>query len=174
MGYVDPAKPRSVRGDVCAARSRAQFQIEGTQSTLEDVLQFELDEKGANLPKDIFEVVNYVNAMNYGVARLKDLPLCLRLIREIHGRLLQGVRGGEKNIGDFRRTQNWIGPAGCTLGDAAFVPPPVHEMHTALDNLEKFLHDAESFPVLIHCTSPTPSSRRFTPLSTATGESAGY
>ena len=126
-------------------------QIEGTQSTLEDVLQFELDEKGANLPKDIFEVVNYVNAMNYGLARLNDLPLCLKLIREIHGRLLQGVRRGEKTIGDFRRTQNWIGPVGCTLGTAAFVPPPVHEMHAALDNLEKFLHDAESFPVLIHC-----------------------
>jgi Fic family protein len=126
-------------------------QIEGTQSTLEDVLQFELDEKGVDLPKDIGEVVNYVNAMNFGLGRLKDLPLCLRLIREIHGRLLQGVRGGEKTPGDFRRTQNWIGPAGCTLATASFVPPPVHEMHPALDNLERFLQDTESFPVLIHC-----------------------
>ncbi|APW61123.1 Fic family protein [Paludisphaera borealis] len=126
-------------------------QIEGTQSTLEDVLQFELDEKGADLPKDVGEVVNYVNAMNFGLGRLKDLPLCLKLIREIHERLLRGVRGGEKTPGDFRRSQNWIGPAGCTLATAAFVPPPVHQMHSALDNLEKFLHDDETFPVLIHC-----------------------
>lgn len=126
-------------------------QIEGTQSTLEDVLQFEVDEKGPDLPKDVGDVVNYVNAMNFGLERLKDLPLSLRLIREIHGRLLQGVRGGEKTPGEFRRTQNWIGSAGCTLASATFVPPPVHELHPALDNLEKFLHDAESFPVLIHC-----------------------
>lgn len=126
-------------------------QIEGTQSTLEDVLQFEVDETGSELPKDIGEVVNYVNAMNHGLERLKTLPLSLRLIREIHGRLLQGVRGGEKSPGDFRKTQNWIGPAGCTLASAAFVPPPVHAMHPALDNLEQFLHDTESFPVLVHC-----------------------
>lgn len=125
-------------------------QIEGTQSTLEDVLQFEAD-SGADLPKDIGEVVNYVNAMNHGLRRLKDLPLCLRLIREIHGRLLQGTRGGEKTPGEFRRTQNWIGPGGCTLASASFAPPPVHDMHPALDNLEAFLHDTETFPVLVHC-----------------------
>jgi len=126
-------------------------QIEGTQSTLEDVLQFEVDEKGADLPKDIGEVVNYVSAMNHGLKRLKELPLCLRLIREIHGRLLQGVRGGDRTPGEFRRTQNWLGAAGCTLNAASFIPPPVHEMHRALDNLERFLHDTESFPVLVHC-----------------------
>ena len=126
-------------------------QIEGTQSTLDDVLQFELDDEGSDLPKDIGEVVNYVNAMNYGLGRLNELPLCLKLIREIHERLLRGVRGGEKTPGDFRRTQNWIGPAGCSLNTASFVPPPVHEMHPALDNLERFLHDADSFPVLVHC-----------------------
>ena len=126
-------------------------QIEGTQSTLDDVLQFELNEVGVDLPKDVGEVVNYVNAMNHGLERLKELPLCLKLIREIHDRLLRGVRGGEKTPGDFRRTQNWIGPKNCTLRDASFVPPPVHEMHPALDNLERFLHDAETFPVLVHC-----------------------
>jgi len=126
-------------------------QIEGTQSTLDDVLQFELNEEGVDLPKDIGEVVNYVNAMNYGLGRLHELPLCLKLIKEIHDRLLRGVRGGEKTPGDFRRTQNWIGPSGCTLNTANFVPPPVHEMHPALDNLERFLHDVDSFPVLIHC-----------------------
>jgi Fic family protein len=125
-------------------------QIEGTQSTLEDVLQFEVDSKGREFPKDIQEVVNYVRAMNYGLERLKTLPLSLRLIREIHGKLLEGVRGSHRTPGEFRTSQNWIGPAGCTLANATFVPPPVHEMHQALDNVEKFLHD-NSFPLLIQC-----------------------
>jgi Fic family protein len=125
-------------------------QIEGTQSTLEDVLQFEAD-AGPDLPKDVGEVVNYVGAMNHGLERLKELPLCLRLIREIHERLLRGVRGGEKPSGEFRSSQNWIGPAGCTLATASFVPPPVHVMKQSLADLEGFLHDAESFPALIHC-----------------------
>jgi len=125
-------------------------QIEGTQSTLEDVLQFEIDSKGREFPKDIREVVNYVAAMNYGLERLKTLPLSLRLIREIHGKLLEGVRGSERTPGEFRTSQNWIGPAGCSLSNATFVPPPVHEMQQALDNMERFLHD-ESFPLLIQC-----------------------
>ena len=125
-------------------------QIEGTRSTLEDVLQFEAN-AGAVLPKDVADVVNYVGAMNYGLRRLTDLPLCLRLIKEIHARLLHGVRGGDRTPGEFRRTQNWIGPAGCTLADATFVPPPVHVMKDALGNLETFLHDTESFSVLVHC-----------------------
>lgn len=125
-------------------------QIEGTQSSLDDVLQFEIDATGKELPKDVEEVVNYVNAMNYGLQRLEGLPLSLRLIREIHERLLAGVRGAERTPGEFRRSQNWIGPQGCTLANATFVPPPVHEMQTALDNLEKFLHDT-TLPVLIHC-----------------------
>jgi cell filamentation protein, protein adenylyltransferase len=125
-------------------------QIEGTQSTLEDVLQFEVDSKGREFPKDIREVVNYVRAMNYGLERLKTLPLSLRLIREIHGKLLEGVRGSHRTPGEFRTSQNWIGPPGCTLSEATFVPPPVHEMHEALDNTEKFLHDS-SFPLLIQC-----------------------
>ena len=126
-------------------------QIEGTQSTLEDVLQFEIDEKGRELPKDVEEVVNYVRAMNYGLARLKDLPLSLRLTREIHAELLKGVRGAQRTPGEFRRSQNWIGPANCTLTTATFVPPPVPEMHEALDNLEKFLHDEKTLPALLHC-----------------------
>ena len=126
-------------------------QIEGTQSTLEDVLEFEAETPGADRPKDVEEVVNYVRAMNHGLRRLGELPVCLRLIREIHGELLSGARGAERTPGEFRRSQNWIGPAGCTLQAATFVPPPVHEMHQALDNLEKFLHTAESLPRLIHC-----------------------
>jgi Fic family protein len=126
-------------------------QIEGTQSTLEDVLQFEIDAGGRDRPKDTEEVVNYVSAMRYGLSRLEELPLCLRLIREIHDRLLAGVRGGHRSPGEFRKSQNWIGPPGCTLSTAAFVPPPVHEMHQALHNFEGFLHDTASLPVLIHC-----------------------
>jgi Fic family protein len=83
--------------------------------------------------------------------RLQELPLCLRLIREIHAKLLDGVRGSDRTPGEFRKSQNWIGSQGCTLDTASFVPPPVSEMHKALDNLEKFLHDNDSFPTLIHC-----------------------
>jgi len=126
-------------------------QIEGTQSTLEDVLQFEAGAKGYDLPKDIEETVNYIRAMNRGLDRLKDLPLSLRLIREIHAELLKGVRGGHRTPGEFRTSQNWIGPENCTLTTAMFVPPPPHEMHQALDNLEEFLDDTASFPALIHC-----------------------
>ncbi len=126
-------------------------QIEGTQSTLEDVLQYEIDAKGQEHPKDIEEVVNYVNALQYGLKRLPELPLCLRLIREIHDKLLDRVRGSDRTPGEFRKTQNWIGSQGCTLATASFVPPPVSEMHKALGNLEKFLHDQNSFPTLIHC-----------------------
>lgn len=126
-------------------------QIEGTQSTLEDVLQFEMDAKGQEHPKDVEEVVNYVLAMNYGLKRLDALPLSLRLIREIHEKLLQGVRGANRTPGEFRRSQNWIGPANCTLATATFVPPPVHDMQEALANLEKFLHDEKTYPTLIQC-----------------------
>lgn len=125
-------------------------QIEGTQSSLDDVLQFEIDAAGKQLPKDVEEVVNYVNAMNCGLERIAQLPLSLRLIREIHAKLMAGVRGSERTPGEFRRSQNWIGPQGCTLTTATFVPPPVHEMKAALDNFERFLHDT-SLPVLIHC-----------------------
>lgn len=126
-------------------------QIEGTQSTLEDVLQFEADAREQDVPRDVEEVVNYIRAMNYGLERPKELPLSLRLIREIHAELLKGVRGGHRTPGEFRTNQNWIGPENCTLTTAIFVPPPPHEMHQALDDLEKFLHDAKSFPALIHC-----------------------
>jgi Fic family protein len=126
-------------------------QIEGTQSTLEDVLQFEMDAGGELLPKDVGEVVNYVRAMNYGLERLDRLPLSLRLICEIHAELLRGTRGSNREPGEFRRTQNWIGPAGCSLMNAAFVPPPVPEMQEAIGELEKFLHFEGPMPALIHC-----------------------
>jgi Fic family protein len=125
-------------------------QIEGTQSTLEDVLQFEIHAHTSETPKDVEEVVNYVRAMNFGLERLRDLPLCLRLIKEIHAELMQGVRGENKSPGEFRQSQNWIGPANSNLSEAVFVPPPVHEMKNALGDLELFLRD-DSYPVLVQC-----------------------
>lgn len=125
-------------------------QIEGTQSTLEDVLEFEIDAKGREQPKDVEEVVNYIHAMNYGLERLRELPVCLRLIREIHGKLLEGVRGQHRQPGEFRTSQNWIGPGGATIRNATYVPPPVSEMKAALHNFEEFLHDEESYPDLVH------------------------
>lgn len=124
-------------------------QIEGTQASLIDVLEFEAHAIEPGRPQDVAEVVNYVAAMNYGLERLKSLPISLRLIREIHARLMQGVRGSEHHPGEFRHSQNWIGPPGCTLRTATFVPPPIHEMEQALDNLERFLHDETPMPALI-------------------------
>ena len=125
-------------------------QIENTQSTLEEVLQFE-SEPGADHPKDVEEVVNYVSAMKHGLQRLREFPLSLRLIREIHAELMKGVRGSNRDPGEFRRTQNWIGPSGCTLSTATFVPPPAHEMNQALDQFERFLHTQDPMPVLVFC-----------------------
>lgn len=125
-------------------------QIEGTQASLTDVLRFEVsDEDDLRVP-DVEEVVNYVAAMNYGLGRLDELPLSLRLIREIHQRLMDGgVRGTEWQPGEFRTSQNWIGAPGCTLRDASFVPPPLHVMKEALSQLEHFLHDETMHP-LVH------------------------
>jgi Fic family protein len=123
-------------------------QIEGTQASLVDVLQFEAAMEHGK-PQDLEEVSNYVGAMNYGLRRLRDFPISLRLIREIHAELLSGARGSDRNPGEFRTSQNWIGPSGCTLNDAQFVPPPPHEMMAALDNLEKFLHAPLPMPQLM-------------------------
>lgn len=124
-------------------------QIEGTQASLIDVLEFEVQALDPRKPKDVDEVVNYLDAMNYGLKRLQELPVSLRLIREIHERLLSGVRGQERLPGEFRNSQNWIGPQGCGLTDALFVPPPPAEMKAALHDLEKFLHDPTPMPFLI-------------------------
>jgi len=126
-------------------------QIEGTQSTLEEVLQYEAHPRSRRGPKDVEEVVNYVRAMNHGLRRLDTLPLSLRLLREVHQELLQGVRGEHRSPGEFRSTQNWIGPQGCSLGEAEFVPPPPDEMSRALGNLEDFLHSRGALPALAHC-----------------------
>lgn len=123
-------------------------QIEGTQSTLSDLLRFETEAQAGQPIDDIREVSNYVDAMMYGLERLKELPLSLRLIREMHARLLQSGRGGTKNPGEFRRSQNWIG--GSRPGNALFVPPPPAEMASCLDALERFMHEDQSrLPALV-------------------------
>jgi len=124
-------------------------QIEGTQSSLQDVLAAEARILSPDTPKDVDEVVNYVRAINYGIQRLPDLPICVRLIREIHAELLKGVRGSHLTPGELRNSQNWIGPAGCMLNEATFVPPPPHEVGQHLSDLEKFLHDPSPLPALI-------------------------
>ncbi len=122
-------------------------QIEGTQCSLEDVLA---DEKSAaNKKDDIEEVSNYVAAMNKGLRRLAELPISGRLLKEIHGILLKGVRGHNKTPGEFRTSQNWIGPPGSTLQTAAFVPPPPHELPDCWSALEKYIHSHDSLPPLV-------------------------
>ncbi len=123
-------------------------QIEGTQSTLSDLLRFETEAQAGQPIDDIREVSNYVDAMMYGLERLETLPLSLRLVREMHARLLQSGRGGTKDPGEFRRSQNWIG--GTRPGNALFVPPPTTELDACLNALERFMHEEESrLPALI-------------------------
>lgn len=124
-------------------------QIEGTQSSLQDLIAAEAEVLSPDRPRDVDEVVNYVSAMNHGLARLPELPVSVRLIREIHARLLDGVRGSHLTPGDLRISQNWIGPSGCTLREATFVPPPPGEVPAALDNLERFIHTTDDLPWLV-------------------------
>ncbi len=104
---------------------------------------------GLHEREEVWEVINHVRALNLGLERLQDLPLSMRLVREIHGELIRGVRGSQYRPGEFRTSQNWIGPAGCTIEEAVFVPPPPHEMRTALGDLEKFWHSDADLPILI-------------------------
>ncbi|MBY6049348.1 Fic family protein [Vannielia litorea] len=124
-------------------------QIEGTQASLGDVLEVEAQIFDPTRPDDTEETLNYVSALNHGLARLADLPMSLRLIREIHALLMQGVRGQHATPGEFRTTQNWIGAAGVTLKDATFVPPPPDTLSGLLGNLEKYIHEEDTTPLLI-------------------------
>jgi Fic family protein len=122
-------------------------QVEGTQATFADVLKAEVRVEDNEVHKDVDEILNYITALNYGLKRLESFPLSLRLIREIHEKLLHGVRGEHKTPGEFRRSQNWIG--GPTIETASYVPPPHQELNAILDNLEKFLHDKSPIPILL-------------------------
>ncbi len=122
--------------------------IEGTQSTLGELLAAEAGAVVARSPEDLREVGNYVAALEHGIARLKTLPLSIRLVRELHEKLMTGVRGDHATPGELRRSQNWIGPPGSTLAQATYVPPPHEEMLDDLGAWEKFLHD-ETLPPLV-------------------------
>ena len=124
--------------------------IEGTQASLSDLFLFEAREGArATLPPDTVEVANYVAALEHGLERLQSLPLSLRLIREIHARLLTGVRGAMHTPGEFRTSQNWIGRAGCDLAEAVYVPPAVDDMKAALADFEGYLHAPTDLPPLV-------------------------
>ena len=124
--------------------------IEGTRASLGDLFQYESTQLSfLENTSDVREVHNYVRAMDYGLERRKALPVSLRLIREIHGILMEGVRGDQLTPGEFRRSQNWIGPPGSTIQDATLVPPPADEMYQALDALEKFIHASSDLPQLV-------------------------
>lgn len=123
-------------------------QIEGTQSSLSDLLLFELDEAPGVPFDDVVEVSNYVAALEHGISRLGEgLPLSSRLLRELHGKLLARGRGADKSPGEFRRTQNWIG--GTRPGNAHFVPPPPGLVSDCMSDLERFIHDKDPLPALV-------------------------
>ena len=114
-------------------------QIEGTQASLENIFEYEGKIPIKNI-NDVKEVINYIKALDYGIKRLKDFPMSVRLIKEIHKILLQNTRGKEKSPGEFKKSQNWIGAPGSTLLNTTFVPPPPYETVGAMSNLELFLH----------------------------------
>ena len=124
-------------------------QIEGTQASFVDVLSTEYNQADDQRHDDVKEVINYVDAMNWGLEQLASFPLSLRLIRNIHARLIHNTHGANKNPGEFRTSQNWIGPAGCTLNTATFVPPTVPDMNVALGDLELFIHQEDFIPALV-------------------------
>lgn len=128
--------------------------IEGTQSEIMDIYAYEAGgyqaiRKNAPPESDVREVLNYVMAMNYGMNRLNELPMSLRLIREIHARLMYEVRGNQSNPGEFRTSQNWIGAPGTPIGEADFIPPPAPQMNEALFAFEKYIHDGNGYPPLV-------------------------
>ena len=129
-------------------------QIEGTQATLSEIMLDEAVPAATPKPKnadDLGEVRNYISALDYGIERLKGLPLSLRLVREIHEKLMAGVRGHHATPGEFRRSQNWIGPPGSNPTNAGYVPPPVDAMNELLFDWEQYLHVKDSMPDLIQC-----------------------
>jgi len=130
----------------------ASSRIEGSQSNLRELLQYEAGrrpEAGGSPEADVREVLNYVHALEYGLERLDALPVCLRLVREVHQRLLAEVRGTQAQPGTFRGIQNWIGPPDCPVRDASYVPPPVPEMEGCLRALESYINGTSDEPELV-------------------------
>ncbi len=154
LGQTMP-NPHLLIGPFVRREAVLSSRIEGTQADITDLYAYEagqlpLPGMEASPPEsDVREVLNYVNALEYGLDRLNTLPVSLRLIRELHEKLMSGVRGEHATPGEFRRSQNWIGPPGCTLDEALFVPPPAPQMHEALEALEMYLHSEDVYPPLL-------------------------
>jgi Fic family protein len=156
LDYLLPVLPdaqmfiKSAHGLFVKVEATQSSQIEGTQASFIDELDLEAGVvKGK--ASDADEIKNYVNALEYGLERLGTLPLSLRLIREIHEKLLAGVRGHNRTPGQFRTIQNYIAPLGVPMERATYIPPPVPEMKAALDNFEKFIHQEYQMSLLIKC-----------------------
>jgi Fic family protein len=155
LGRTIP-NPRLLVGPFIRREAVLSSRIEGTETDIADLYGYEagqlplpgLGRPGAS-ESDAREVLNYVRALEYGLERLDTLPVSLRLLRELHERLMEGVRGERATPGEFRRSQNWIGRPGCTLNEADFVPPPPAEMSAALGAFEKYLHEKDDQPELV-------------------------
>ncbi len=152
IGYLVP-NPDFLIMPYMRLEAVASSRIEGTQASLSELFYFEAASEYVRPTDDIVEVRNYLTALRYGIERLKTLPLSLRLVRELHEKLMAGARGGttHNTPGEFRRSQNWIGPAGCSLNDAVFVPPPPDELMRVLGEWELFLHQRDELPLLVQC-----------------------
>lgn len=146
--------PHVLIGPLVRREAVLSSRIEGTQASLADVLMDEsvpVANKLESAAADIKEVRNYVNALEYGITRLNELPLSLRLVRELHKKLMSGVRGHHATPGEFRKSQNWIGPASSNLMNAPYVPPPPDDMVELLSDWERYLHVRDQVPDLIQC-----------------------
>ena len=154
LGRTIP-NPHLLIGPFIRREAVLSSRIEGTRADITDLYAYEAGQlplPGMESPPpqaDVREVLNHVRALEYGLQRLDTLPVSLRLVRELHERLMEGVRGEHATPGEFRRSQNWIGAGNCTLSDATFVPPPAPQMHEALDALEKYLHSEDIYPPLV-------------------------
>lgn len=154
LGRAMP-NPHLLIGPFVRREAVLSSRIEGTQADIADLYAYEARQlalpglKPSPPESDVREVLNYVRALEYGLERVKTFPVSLRLIRELHEHLMEGVRGEQAAPGEFRRSQNWIGQPGCTLKTAAFIPPPVNEMYESLDAFEKYLHSKNDCPPLV-------------------------
>ena len=154
--------------------------IEGTQTDITDLYLYEARQmalpgmKPASTDADAREVFNYVRALEYGLERVQTLPVSLRLVRELHAHLMEGVRGEKATPGEFRHSQNWIGKAGCTLNDADYIPPPVPEMNDDLNAFEKYLHSENEHPPLVRLAFIHYQFEAIHPSWTATGALEGF
>lgn len=149
MGYLAPNLNHIIAMYV-RKEALLSSQIEGTQASFEDIFEYENQIPVKNV-NDVEEVVNYIKALNHGMQRLNEFPMSIRLIKEIHSILLEGVRGENKTPGEFKESQNWIGPAGSTPSTASFIPPPPKEAKDAMGQLELFIHKSSDIPLLINC-----------------------